>query len=263
MIAGPANAEDVQAIVKERLAALRAHAGTRETVTVEFRGHQMHLPVIDMPISLLKYNPDTHRIRAQRTLEPTREETLQSDPFGDSAQQYLHDLLRGEPEDPTREDPTFAALKDDLAVHGQAEPGIIRRSGVLINGNTRCAALNELSREHIRVGVLPPDAGDDDFQAIELALQLRKDHKRDYSFVNKLLAIDERIAAGRPTAEVARDFRVRESTLDRFVWILDLIREAIDRSQQEVDDGAMTQMRLVDFESHQGKPKNFIARTPH
>jgi hypothetical protein len=123
---------------------------------------------------------------------------------------------------------------------------------VLINGNTRRAALRELDHPHMRVGVLPPDAGLDDLQAIELSLQLRKEHKRDYSFMNFLLAIEERVRANRKPVEIQRDFRVKPSTYERSVWILAFVREAIERSTVEVD-GVKNSMRLVDFETHQGK----------
>jgi hypothetical protein len=252
MASVPSNAADVQSVVEERLQALTSSLEARQTATIEWRGRQTYVQVIDMPIDLLTYNPDTHRIRAQKSLDPLREHELASHPYGDPAQGYLHSLLRGAPEDPSREDPTFTALKMSLAEHDQEEPGIITRSGVLVNGNTRCAALRELSRDHMRVGVLPQDAGDNDIRSIELALQLRKEHKRDYSFVNFLLTLDERVAAGRPAAEILRDFRIRQATLDRSLWILEFIREAIERSRQETD-GNVTQLRLVDFETHQGK----------
>lgn len=253
MFSGPANAGDVEAVVAERLRALDAALEAKQTATIEWRGRQTYVQVIDMPVDLVSYNPDTHRIRAQRSLDPERETHLESDPYGQVAQAYLHQLLKGNPQDPSEEDPTFTVLKESLAEHGQEDPGIITRSGVLVNGNTRCAALRELGRDQIRVGVLAPDAGEDDIRAVELSLQLRKDLKRDYSFMNFLLAVEERVEAGRPTQEILSDFRIKQATLDRSLWILDLIREAIGRSRQHSDDGSVTQLRLIDFESHQGK----------
>lgn len=253
MFSGPVNEGDVEAVVTERLKALDTTLEAKQTATIEWRGRQTYVQVIDMPVSLVYYNPDTHRIRAQRSLDPEREQRLESDPFGPVAQDYLHQLLKGNPQNPSEEDPTFTALKDSLAEHGQEDPGIITRSGVLVNGNTRCAALRELGRDQIRVGVLAPDAGEDDIRGVELSLQLRKDLKRDYSFMNFLLAVDERVAAGRPTQEILSDFRIKQVTLDRSLWILDLIREAIERSTQRAEHGNITQLRLIDFESHQGK----------
>jgi len=252
-VLNPPNADDVREVVTTRLAALDGSSGIQETATVEWRGQQRAIPVISMPVDLLSYNPDTHRVRAQRSLDPSRDRDLEREPYGTAGQGYLHHLLMGDPADPSKTDPTFELLKEDLREHGQSDPGIITRSGVLINGNTRRAALKDLGQEHIRVGVLPPDAGIDDMQSIELSLQLRKDHKRDYSFMNFLLAIDERVAIGRPAAEIQSDFRIQAVTFERSRWILAFIREAIERSQTGGTGEQKLSMRLVDFESDQGK----------
>lgn len=252
-VPNPPNSADVGKIVEERLKALAEVPGARETVTVEWRGRQLSVPVISMPVQLLNYNPATHRVRAQRTLDPARDKQLEATPFADAGQAYLHQLLTGDPTDPAKPDPAFDALKEDLRQHGQNEPGIITRNGVLINGNTRRAALKELDQEHMRVGVLPADAGLDDLQSIELALQLRKDFKRDYSFMNFLLAVAERVQMGRPAIEIQRDFRIKGPTFERARWILEFIEDAIKRSEVRVSADQTVAMRLVDFETHQGK----------
>lgn len=249
----PGNADEIRIIVEERISAVEKNYGTPETVTIEWRGTPRSIPVISMPVDLLHYNPDTHRIRAQQSTDPLLEKELREAPYGTAAQDYLHKLLMGEPADPSKIDPAFSALKDDIQEHGQNEPGIITRSGVLVNGNTRRAALKELGQSNIRVGVLPPDAGHEDLRSIELSLQLRRDHKRDYSFMNFLLAIDERINAGQLAAQIQSDFRIKATTFEQRRWILTLVREAIERSRVQTSNGDSVALRLVDFESHQGK----------
>lgn len=223
-----------------------------------------------MPIELLVYNPGTHRVRAQRTLDPERDAELDSNPYSEASQAYLHSLLTGDAIDPTRPDPAFVALRDDLEEHGQTDPGIITRTGVLVNGNTRRAALKDLGQANIRVAVLPDDASLDDVDAIELALQLRREHKRDYSFVNFLLALDEQIQAGKRPADIQRDFRIKATTFERSRWILAFIREVIERSKVALPSGRTVSMRLVDFETHQGKLEELYrayttaaGRSPH
>jgi hypothetical protein len=249
----PSNAQDVKRVIDERLRALENMKGAQETVTIEWRGSPRTIPVISMPTELLSYNPDTHRIRAQRSTNPVLEASLEADPYGAAAQGYLHNLLMGDPSDPTTVDPSFIALKEDLKEHSQSDPGIVTRAGVLINGNTRQAALKEIGERNIRVGVLPPDAAHDDIQSIELSLQLRKDHRREYSFMNFLLAVDERAVAGQLAANIQSDFRIKATTYERMRWILGFVREAIARSKVGVGNGAEVSMRLVDFEAHQGK----------
>jgi hypothetical protein len=249
----PDNASDVEQVVDDRLAAFNEESGLQETVTIEWRGQPLTIPVVSMPVQLLSYNPATHRIRAQRTLDPARNKLLDEDPFGAAGQDYLHHLLRVDPADPDKTDPTFEALKEDLAKHGQTEPGIITRAGVLVNGNTRCAALKDLHEDGIRVAVLPSDTGHADVDAVELALQLRREYKRDYSFVNSLLAIDERKKAGWTPERITKEFRIAKKTLDRSEWILAFIEEAIARSEVALSNGDTVSMRLIDFETHQGK----------
>jgi hypothetical protein len=247
----PQNAAEVRRIVEERLNALESAGSVPETVTIDWRGGQRSVPVITMPVELLSYNPSSHRIRAQRSIKPDLEREVERDPFSAKSQDYLAELLKCDPTDPNKIDPSYVALKEDLKTHGQSEPGIITRFGMLVNGNTRQAALKELAHKHIRVGVLPPDTSIDDIQAIELALQLRKDHKRDYSFMNLLLAIDER-RGKQLAADIQREFRIRSNTYDRCCWILDFVRDAIKRSSVEID-GSIFSLSLADFEAHQGK----------
>jgi hypothetical protein len=253
----PPNHLDVRRIIEERLRALDDHKGApRESVTVEWRGAQVPVPVISMPVNLLYYNPDTHRIRAQKSIEPEKERELNADPYGASAQAYLHKLLAGDPSDPSKVDPSFVALKEDLEEHGQNEPGIITRAGVLINGNTRQAALKDLGQPNIRVAVLPSDASHDDVKAVELSLQLRKDHRRDYSFMNFLLAIDESVREGTPKEKILTQFRIREKNFERARWILQFVNEAIERSRI----APAHSLRLIDFERHQGKLEELYAK---
>ncbi|SOE59110.1 Chromosome segregation protein Spo0J, contains ParB-like nuclease domain [Burkholderia sp. YR290] len=249
----PPHFKEVGNIIDSRLAALKELKDVQETVTIEWRGVQLPIPVISLPVELAVYNPDTHRLRAQLSVDPARQKELKANPWGDSAQSYLHTLLMGEPANPSKVDASFEALKADLQKFGQNEPGIISRTGILINGNTRRAALKELGVADIRVGVLPPDAGLTDFQSIELSLQLRKDHKRDYSFMNFLLAIDEHVTLNRPAAAIQKDFRIKSTVFDRSRWILQFILDAIERSQITLGTGETVGLTLLDFETHQGK----------
>ena len=71
--------------------------------------------------------------------------------------------------------------------------------------------------------------------------------------MNFLLAIDERAAAGELATKIQRDFHIQATTYERSRWILEFVREAIERSKVGGANGKALAMRLVDFESHQGK----------
>lgn len=246
-VGSPPQGEKVREIVRERLQAAQAEDG--EKLTIEWRGVPSHRHVIAMPVELLYYNPDTHRIRAQRSLDPARDLKLSSDPWGDDGQEYLDFLLKTQPSSPGKTDPEFEALRDSLDDFGQQNPGLITPDGILVNGNTRRAALRELGVPHIRVAVLPEDTTRADISTVELALQLRRENKRDYSYINQLIAIEEQLSQGRRPDQIARDFHIRTKTLEQDRWVYALIQEAIARS----DSGDGSVLRLVDFEDHQEK----------
>src|SRR4051794_9476554 len=243
----PPQGVEIQAVINQRLKQAMAEDGAK--VTIDWRGEPRHLYVISMPVDMLYFNPDTHRIRAQRTLDPDRNRSIEQDPWGQEAQTYLHDLLKRRPSNPDQTDPDFIALMDELDDSGQREPGIVSPHGILVDGNTRAAALKELGVANIKVGVLPDDTSRQDINDVELSLQLRKDRRRDYSYINRLIAIDEELARGRSETDVAKDFNIKPATLQRDRWVYDLILKAIERSRTE--DGAS--LRLIDFEQHQEK----------
>ena len=243
----PPESAKTRSMVEERL--LQAEQDNGEKLTVDWRGQPRHLNVISMPVEVLYYNPDTHRVRAQRSLDPYRNRILAEEPWGSAGQDYLDFLLKCQPSDPKKIDPDFEALRDGLKDFGQMQPGLISRSGILVNGNTRCAALREIGVRHIRVGVLPADTSRADISAVELSLQLRRENKRDYSYINYLIAMEEQLADGRRLEDISRDFHVRAKTLEQDRWVYSVIQEVIERST--TDSGR--KLGLIDFEDHQEK----------
>jgi hypothetical protein len=244
----PPGSAVIRALVEQRLAEVDGAAGVSETIKVEFRGLPVNVQVIDMPVTRVFYNPGTHRIRAQRSHDLGKDEGLGADPWSGASQDYLHYLLTTLPADPSRRDPRFDELKESLRDYKQIEPGLITRDGILVNGNTRRAALKELGSASIRVGVLPATCTWDDIHAVELTLQLRQDHRRDYSYINHLLALEEQITLGRDMSDIARAFHTTAQALDRDVWILGNLRDLVRRSA----NGVFT-LRLMDFENAKEK----------
>ncbi|GAA0512139.1 transcriptional regulator [Saccharopolyspora thermophila] len=247
----PPRAAETAELIKKRLQEATASNATRETVTVDWNGQPLHVEVIDLPLSMLYFNPATHRIRAQRSHDPERDKALVDDPYGTQSQDYLKFLLQADPKNPNNRDPEFTKLRDSLGEFGQNEPGLVTYQGVLVNGNTRAAALRELGVQSMRVGVLPESFTWADINAVELSLQLRNDHRREYSYINRLLAMEEQAALGKTKEAIAKEFRVRPATVDQERWILSTLREQVKRSR--TSRGAA--LRLMDFEDHQEKLK--------
>ncbi|WP_344427889.1 transcriptional regulator [Streptomyces lavendulocolor] len=251
----PPLAAENRTLVEQRLKEASSGKGVPETLTIEWRTQPLSVEVIDMPVDALYYNPGTHRIRAQRSHDPQRDLLLDEDAWRPEGQDYLHYLLQAQPADPSKRDPDFDALKDSLRDFKQNEPGLITRDGILVNGNTRRAALKELGVTNMRVGVLPESCTWDDINAVELSLQLRPDRRRDYSYINRLLAIEEQQLMGKQLADIARDFHIRVSTCEQDLWILSCLRDLIVRSR----DGG-TELRLLDFEKQQEKLRELHRR---
>ncbi|GAB92715.1 hypothetical protein [Gordonia rhizosphera] len=243
----PPERDSIKDMVNKRLNDARAADGER--LTVEWQGSTRHLHVISMPTESLLYNPDTHRIRAQRSLKPDLDRELQSNPYSDKAQSYLDFLLKCLPSAPEKVDPDFIALRDNLEQFGQKDPGLITVDGMIVNANTRCAALRELHEPHIRVAVLPESSTWDDINEVELSLQLRKEFRRDYSYINQLLAVEEQLTRGRAPEDIARQFHIKTKTLEKDRWVFSTIMDAIERSHTA--NGSV--LRLVDFEDHKEK----------
>jgi hypothetical protein len=244
----PAWAGDTKSIVDERVTAVMREQGVKESIQIEWRGSPKSLPVITMPLDLLLYNPETHRIRAQRDFDTQRDKHIVDNPWGEEAQAYLDYLLSSLPIDPSKPDPAFEKLMEDLAEYGQKDPGIITPSGILINGNSRRAALRRTKASNMRVAVLPDDVRWEDIAEVELELQMRRDLKRDYSFVNNLLALDEAVRKFGPDT-AAKAFRLQQPTLQKWIWILDQLKDLVARSTSS----SGVSLNLRDFEEDQGK----------
>lgn len=247
----PPRAAEFSELIKKKVEEVKAVGGTRETVTVSWNEQQVHVEVIDLPLSGLYLNPGTHRIRAQRSHDAAADEALDKDPWSPDSQEYLTFLLKGSPTDPNMRDPDFDKLKESLQQFGQNDPGLVTHQGILVNGNTRAVALRELGAQTMRVGVLPESFTWADINAVELSLQLRMDHRRDYTYINRLLAMEEQAALGRTPEQIAKDFRIQVKTYHQERWILSTIRELIDRSKS----GGGVALRLVDWEGTQERLK--------
>jgi len=246
----PPNADELESIIADAVKEEVEKAGLSRTHEVDWKDEKKIVPVIRMKTSLLRLNPDTQRIKAQLGASPKLEALLGDQPYSDEAQEYLSTLLKGDPTNPVKVDKAYEALEDNLREYQQNEPGIITSYGVLIDGNTRCVALRAIDQEYMLVGVLP-SGGTEDFELLEIGLSARKTTKRDYTFVNQLLAIRNQTAAGRNDDQIVRSFARKKKTIARFRWILERIDAVLQRSEVTGASGSSLKLAYVDFEQHQ------------
>ena len=205
---------------------------------VLFRGQYIELPVIPLPIDYLIYRADNGRLIMQLQ-ELQRNQELPADYFRthqetEDVQARLHTLLLELSRDPSG--PIYQELKRQAM---QTEPILITADGVVVNGNRRLAAMRELlaldeSRyapfQEVRAAVLPPEAGPDDIEYIEAALQLAPETKLAYSWINRRLKLRrQRFELGLPLAQILESYRLEsEDQLDRELAELALAEDYLE-----------------------------------
>jgi hypothetical protein len=195
-------------------------------------------PVIKMPLDHVVLNPGSHRIREQLESHPKRA-IVQVSPFSDDGQAVISEILS--------KIEGFEDLKANLRDQGQQDAGVITRSAVLINANTRAVALRANDPHgYIRVAVLPKNADPKDIDKLELTLQMRRDFKQDYTFVNQLLFVedlkaklkysDEDVAKAMNLAVSGDKTALRKGALQarQRTRLLAVIREIQQRSQNKI-----------------------------
>ncbi|MBD9567296.1 ParB/RepB/Spo0J family partition protein [Ensifer sp. ENS08] len=173
---------------------------------------EKELPVVNVPTDWVRFSTLNHRTRAEQMREIETKGVLDlfsSDPLGTTAQNAQFTILAGQE--------GFDDLKNDLRARGQQEPAVVTAEGVLINGNRRTAGLRSLwldetlpTARYVRAYVLPSDATADELIDLETELQVAKDFREDYSWVNEALLIEEIfIASKKDWDRVAQRMRLK------------------------------------------------------
>lgn len=192
---------------QERVGFLRARASTRKELLPAWPRSEKELRVVEVEVDWVRMSTLNHRTKAEqlRAIHEARQRDLfTADPLGSDAQSAQYKILR--------EQKGFDDLKKDLRERRQQEPAVITAEGVLINGNRRTAALRSLYHDdhiqearYVRCLLLPEDADATELVDLEAELQIAKDFKEEYSWVNEAMLIEELIERqGRDFAHVAR-----------------------------------------------------------
>lgn len=160
------------------------------------------MAVVEVPLDHVLLNHRSHRIRSELESLPDRD-VIARDPQSEEAQALLSAILAATP--------GFEDLRANLREEGQRDAGVVTADGVLINANTRCVALRQLTEEgarpveYISLAVLPADAGPKEIDDVELKLQMQRDLRQDYTLTNELLFVQDLIQGyGQSSDQVAR-----------------------------------------------------------
>jgi ParB-like chromosome segregation protein Spo0J len=196
--------------------------GETKSLTIEYRGKERTFPVITIDPNVLLLNHNNNRLAAQLFDHPEKQEVY-GNPTSDKSQSIIADLLRKTDQ--------FRNLQEQLREYGQANPGLITRNGLLVNGNTRTVAIRLLSRPGIDVAVLPDDADDAAILDLEMSLQMVQLVHQDYTFTNELLLLDKCKKLNYTDKQIAEKMkwsRGWQKKLDERFQLLKLINEIRD-----------------------------------
>ena len=200
---------------------LEAYAKDNRTATyaIYLKGERKYLEVIRVSPDFLVLNHKNNRLTGQLSDHPEKAQ-IASNPESLESQKTLEKLLARTEK--------FKELKEQLDVLGQKEPGLITRDGLLVNGNTRVAALRQLDKEYVEVAVLPENITETDIINIEMQLQVNAYVHQDYTFTNELLFMRKYLDSGRTAKELAKKMawvRRGEWKVNLHMRLLDYIEE--------------------------------------
>ncbi|WP_188674693.1 hypothetical protein [Subtercola lobariae] len=193
--------------IKKAIDELRQRPDIPETERLQFRGHFQTFEVIELPLDVPILNARSFRIAPLLADHPDRG-VVETDPESPKAQAIVTDLVR-------KSHRHIDGLRGSLESQGQAQPGVITRSGKLINGNSRCVLLRGLVAEGkipasttIRVAVLPGDTDNKEELDLESVLQQQKEFKDEYNLVARLMMIQSLYDNGMTDESIAASLRV-------------------------------------------------------
>ncbi|MGN6210527.1 ParB N-terminal domain-containing protein [Asticcacaulis sp.] len=232
---------------QERYQFLKARTKVRKVLLPQWPRESKELDLVQVDVKWVLFSTLNHRTKAEqmRAIQLAKNPSLfTADPSGEAAQTAQYNILKAQD--------GFDVLKANLKERGQQEPAIITCDGILINGNRRSAALKSLylddtylKAQYVNCLVLPDDATPDELVDLEAELQVSKDFKEDYSWVNEAWLIEELYEReGRDFARVAK--KMHRDVTD--------VRSQFEKLQQlhqlvELSNGARLHIDFKDNES--------------
>lgn len=209
----------------DRVAMIRQalQAAGEATHFVPAESGYIEVPVVELDHRALLYRADNGRVLSELAdvarARGTSIDDLKASAENPEVQQILHGLLIAKARDPRG--PIYSELKR----HGrQTEPLLIRKDGIVLNGNRRLAAMRELNAsdgetyaqfDRVRAAVLPDGLDRHEIEFIEAALQMAPDLKLDYGWINRRLKLRQH-AADMGTERVVAAYRFSDtSEIDR------------------------------------------------
>jgi uncharacterized protein YukE len=192
----------------------------RPTFQVPFRQRQQDLVKIDVPIGFPLYNlrsGRTHRAQAQYVERHDLPADFFSDPESPESQAAQHEILL--------ELINEADLAEDLASKKQQNPLVLTYDGFVVDGNRRTAALrDEGETENLIAVVLPKDATASEVYETELELQMARQTKAKYNWIDEALHVYWGVHdLGEPIHAIAQRMNQKDKEIEEMLGRLTLV----------------------------------------
>lgn len=204
------------------------------------------LKSVEIDISWVRFFTGNHRTRAEQERvchEMGKSNFFKDDPLSDDVQNKQFEILC--------EQDGFEDLLEDLKKRSQQDHAVITADGIIINGNRRVAALRKIykktgdqSASYVNCIVLPEDAERKEITQLETELQVARDFKEQYSWINRCLLVEELCKDNNLNYEVVANFMHRQAKD---------VRADYDRIQQvhQLIELSVNTLLHVNFESNE------------
>lgn len=211
------------AILRERVTAVEETKAP--TWDVPFRGVWTPIPKIKIRADFPLYRIQSGRTRSAQSQYLDEHPGLSEDFFKD-------------PEDPRVQQAQYQillrmisekGLAEDLDDRGQLAPLVLTFDGFVVDGNRRLAALREAGQEYVEAVVLPADAQSQEIYETEIELQMQRETKAPYNWIDQALHIEYGIQElGETVAQVAKRMRLRDEDIQVELAKLQLVRQYLE-----------------------------------
>lgn len=213
---------------QERINAIKNSPETGEMKSVKYGTGVQILPVKNIPLKYLLYNPHNGRIRSYTKSYEAQFHRLNPEDENDKLiiEQYLFDSASNK----------NSKTLDSLALNGQQEVGIVTKDGVIIDGNRRAMLLNILSKRNVELGnfkaiVLPDSLAENEEEIVKLetSYQMGVDSKVDYNPIEKYIRCQELQSIYKlDVAAIAAIMAESKKKIEDWLNILELMDEYLE-----------------------------------
>ncbi len=204
------------------------------SMEVFYKGHKQKLPVYEIDLDYLIYNPYNGRIasRVKSYEKLNKGERLNPEDADDVQiiEQFLDDSSKRSNVD------TFKSLRDQ----GQLKYGIVTKDGYIIDGNRRAMLLRKVANEKKEkpvyfLGVVLEEELDEnpkEIMRLETTFQMGEDAKVDYDPIEKYLKCKDLIQyypGEKGIEEIAKMMGEKPSTIKEYLSIMERMDDYLDK----------------------------------